>query len=322
MSSTSRRFDLTNYTLRTPLHSAIALCKDYDVCRVLIEKGADLHNRNVDGKTPLHTFSSHVSERILCCHGDLVDLVASDSRGMTIPHYLAWSSKISQETFKKYHTRAKFNLSTRDGERRSMLHFAAQRGNVAIIKYIVGSAENLGINHTDCRGRTALHYGAENKRARDTIMTLISFGADINAQDREGRSVLDYAGKLRNLAAVETCLQLQRPDRLRVANQLPVALEEVALPHNTQSTPLSIGNQKCVLGERRLGAPAGNRRRRLPSRLLACYDWITEGWKFHTQGFDHEHRMGLLRRHMMSLGAIKFIAITVALGIFLLLLRR
>lgn len=312
-------FFLLNKSLRTPLHCAIALCKNYDVSRVLLENGADLHNRNVDGKTPLHTFSSHVSEQILCCHGDLVDFFASDSRGMSIAHYLAWSSKTSQETFKKYHTRSNFNLSARDRERRSMLHFAAQRGNVAIIRYIVGAVENLGINHKDCRGRTVLHYGAENKRARDTIMTLISFGADINAQDHEGRSVLNYAEKVRNLAAVETCLQLQGPEGLRGADQFDMAMRDVSLPHNTQAVPLAVGDKECVLGEKLLLAAAENRCRRHPSRLLACYDWITEGWKLRTQRL--KNCIGLLRSHIICLGAIKFIVITVALWI-LLLLRR
>ena len=312
-------FVLLNKTLRTPLHCAIALCNDYDVARVLLENDADLHNRNGDGKTPLHTFSSHVSEQILCCHGDLVDFFARDSRGMSIAHYLAWSSKTSQKTFKKYHTRSNFNLSTRDRERRSMLHFAAQRGNVAIIRYIIGAVENLGINHKDCRGRTALHYGAESKRARDTIMTLIAFGADINAQDHEGRSVLNYAEKLRNLAAVETCLQLQGPDGSRGAGQFDMAKKDVSSPNNTQAVPLSVGEKECVLGEKLLSDPAENRRRRRPSRLFACFDWITEGWRLRTEGLNHY--ISLLCSHIMCLGAIKFIVITVALWI-LLLLRR
>ena len=200
-----------------------------------------------------------------------------------------------------------------------MLHFAAQRGNVAILRYIIGAVGNLGINHKDYRGRTALHYGAENKRARDTIMTLISFGADINAQDHEGRSVLNYAEKIRNLAAVETCFQLLGSDGLRGAGQFDMALGEVSLPHNSQATPLSAGNKECVLGERQL-VPAENRCRRLPSRLLGCYNWATEGWQLRTQGSSH--CMGLLRSHIMGLGAIKFVAMTVALWILLLLLRR
>ena len=311
---------LLNKTPRTPLHSSIALCKNYDVSRVLIENGADLHNRNVDGKTPLHTFTSPVSEQILCCHGELVDFFACDSRGMSIPHYLAWSSKTSQETFKKYHKRSNFNLSTRDGEQRSMLHFAAQRGNIAIIRYIVSSVGDLVINHADCRGRTALHYGVENKRARDTIMTLISFGADIKAQDHAGRSALDYAEKLRNLAAVETCFQLQGPGGLRMPGQIDMAVGQVSLPHNTQAKPLAVGDKESVLEGRQLLAPGEHRRRRPRSRFLACYDLITEGWKLRTQGLNS--CLGLLRSHIICLGAIKIIAITAALGISLLLLRR
>ena len=216
---------------RTPLHSAIAHSKTYDVSRVLLEHGGDLHNRNADGKTPLHTFPSQVSEHILRCQESLLDFSDCDHRGMSLLHYLAWSSKTSGNTFKKYHQHSNYDISAIDAEGRSMLHLAAQRGNVPVIDYIVCAAKDFDINHKDCRGRTALHYGVESRRACDTITALILHGADIWARDCHGRSALHHATKLGNLPAVEVLSAFDTADALRTADCFGSTLLNIAAYH-------------------------------------------------------------------------------------------
>lgn len=61
---------------RSPLHLAIALAKDYEITRILIDNGADISNRNTECKTPLHTFFSPTVDLVLRYHGDLFDLSA------------------------------------------------------------------------------------------------------------------------------------------------------------------------------------------------------------------------------------------------------
>ena len=224
-----------NAVNRTPLHSAISLSENYDVSRVLIENGGDLHNRNVDGKTPLHTFPSQVSEQILRCHGYLLDFSARDHRGMSLLHYLAWSSKTSIETFRIYHERSSLDVKTVDAEGRSILHLTAQRGNVPVVEYLSSAAKDLNINHSDCRGRTVLHYGVESKRAGQTITALVSHGADIWARDYHKRSALHHAAKMGNLPAVKALLAFGMADELRSADcfgmtPLKIAAHHKALP--------------------------------------------------------------------------------------------
>ena len=61
---------------------------------------------------------------------------------------------------------------------RSMLHLAAQRGNVPVIENILEAARDFYMNHNDSRGRTALHYVVKEKRAAETVTALVS-GATI-----------------------------------------------------------------------------------------------------------------------------------------------
>ena len=225
---------LLNAIYRTPLHLAIALSKNYNVSRTLIEHGGDLCNRNADGKTPLHTFTSQVSEQILRCHGDLLDVSARDHRGMSLLHYLAWSSKTSVETFRIYHERSSLDIKTVDAEGRSMLHLAAQRGNVPVVQYLSRAAKDFNINHSDCRGRTVLHYGVESKRAYHTITALISRGVNIWARDCHERSALHHAAKLGNLPAVKVLLACGMADELRVADCFGMKPLKIAAHHKAQ----------------------------------------------------------------------------------------
>ena len=173
---------------------------------MLIDSGADISNRNADQKTPLHTFFSEVLEQVLRCHGELFDFSAPDSRGMTPLHYLAWSSKTPRKTFERYHKGSGFDVRTVDEEGRSVLHFAAQRGNRCVIEYLFDAGVDLDVDVRDCQGKTALHYAMENKRACGTMEALISHGANTRAKDHQGRSALHVAAKLDNLAVVKALL--------------------------------------------------------------------------------------------------------------------
>ncbi|KAF7502385.1 hypothetical protein GJ744_005963 [Endocarpon pusillum] len=229
------RVNAMNNFGETPLHLAIALSNDYNISRVLVESGGDLHNRNADGKTPLHTFPSQVSEQILRCHGCLVDFSTRDHRGMSLLHYLAWSSKTSKETFRTYHERSGIDLRTVDVEGRSMLHLAAQRGNIPVIEYLLQGAKDFNINHRDSRGRTVSHYGVESKRAHDTLTTLISYGADIWARDCHGHLTLHHAAKLGNLPAVKALLAFGMVDELRVVDSFGNTPQKIAAHHQAHA---------------------------------------------------------------------------------------
>lgn len=178
----------------TPLHRSLELAKDYNISRILIENGSDLCNRNVDGETPLHTHFSSVVDRVLLTHAYLLDYSVRDDGGKTLLHHLAWSSRTSRETFERVSARSGRMNCIVDGEQRSVLHQAAQRGNVAVVEYILTNLD-LNINIKDKIGRTPLHYAIESSRAPETIELLVSNGADTSAQDHGGWSAFHVAAK-------------------------------------------------------------------------------------------------------------------------------
>ena len=213
---------LLSISQRTPLHTSVALAKDYNISRLLLDHGADLHNPNAEGKRPLHTFFGPVMQRILCCHSAYIDLSTPDYTGMTLLHYLAWSSKTSGEDFRKHHQRSRTSLCARNAEGQTILHLATQRGNLAIINYIAQTAKRFNelVNSKDFNGRTALHLATGNKRTADAITLLLSLGADIRGRDHDGRSALHHAAKIGRMQAVESLVAALEPD---LASELHVA---------------------------------------------------------------------------------------------------
>ena len=194
-----------NYMGSTPLHRSLELAKDYNISRILIENGADLCNRNVDGETPLHTHFSSVMEQVLLAHAYLLDYSVRDGRGKTLLHHLAWSSRTSRATFRRVSERSGRTNNVVDGEQRSVLHHAAQRGNIEIVDYILVRRDS-NINIKDKSGRTPLHYAIESSRSSAVIEILASNGADINAKDDGGWTALHLAAQRDKGAAVRALL--------------------------------------------------------------------------------------------------------------------
>ena len=82
----------------TPLHRAISLKKNYAIAKPLIQKGADVANVAVGNRTPLHTVCNKTMRRILTS-GGMVEDVGPDSDGISVLHFLAWSSQTTPEVF-------------------------------------------------------------------------------------------------------------------------------------------------------------------------------------------------------------------------------
>lgn len=199
----------------TPLHAALAEGRSQDISRLLIESGADIGNRNAEGKTPMHTFFNPVTASIIIRHPEsLHEAIARDHDGMTVVHYIAWSSKSGPEHLSRYHLDGQMSLFTEaDYGGRTALHFACQRGNVAILNYLFQLEIHMDIRRCDEMGRTAFHYAVQSKRT-EVIDLIFSHDADIRAVDLKGRTVLHHAAMRNNVAAVKRVLELGGNDDL------------------------------------------------------------------------------------------------------------
>ena len=88
-----------------------------DICRLLINKGAQLEARNSDGKTPLHRAAcgGHVEiVRLLCDHG--ADVEVQDDSGMRPLHDAAGRGQISVVKELIEERNAEINARSDDGD--------------------------------------------------------------------------------------------------------------------------------------------------------------------------------------------------------------
>ena len=190
----------------TPLHWAMARKGNYEVARLLIENGADLANNTVDKKTPLHTFFNDTVEKVLW-RDDWIEDTLPDSQGMSITHFLAWSSKSTPKLFERGVAHDSTDLWSVDGFGRTCLHLAASRGNVDLLGYLLEQASLTEVQRTDNEGRTALHYAVQSKRLK-TVDLLLASGGDLHAKDKSSQTVLHCAARWENLEAAKKVVAL------------------------------------------------------------------------------------------------------------------
>ena len=205
--------------------------RSHNIAGLLIQHGADFGNRNAEGKTPLHTFFNPVIASIIICYREaLSEALTCDNYGMTVVHYISWSSKSGPEHLSLYSLTGQMRfLEEADHEGRTALHFACQRGNVAILKYLFLHLEiGIEIRRHDKLGRTALHYAVQSKRT-EAIDLIFSRGADIRAVDAKGRTVLHHAAMRNNVAAFKRVLDLGGTDDLLTIDMY--GLNPAALAH-------------------------------------------------------------------------------------------
>ena len=186
----------------SPLHGAIARSDNYDVARTLIENGAELSSRAIDGKTPLHNIFNNTMSDVLM-RDDWLENMQPDSEAMSITHFLAWSSKSTVKILQRGHLYDDADLLSTDNLGRTCLHFAASRGNLAVLSYLVKQVSPEDLEKKDIRGRTPFHYAAESSRAAGVIDTLVGSGCNIYAVDDTGRTALHWAARWNNLKAIK-----------------------------------------------------------------------------------------------------------------------
>ena len=166
---------------------------------------------------------------------ELPDMSTCDHYGMTLLHYLAWSSKTSVKTFTSCHARSNLRLTTLDAQGRSSLHLAAQRGNVSLIEHLLNIESRFDLKQADWLGRTVLHYAVESKRAPETIRALAPYGPDFRAVDTSRRSALHYAARFGRLSTVKALLAHGMAEELRVADSFGFTPAQIAEDHDANA---------------------------------------------------------------------------------------
>ena len=191
----------------SPLHGAMARSDNYNVARILIDNGADLSSKAVDGKTPFHNIFNNTICHVLM-RDEWLENVLPDSEAMSITHFLAWSSKSTPEIFQRGHLYDDADMLSADSFGRTCLHFAASRGNLGVLSYLVRRVSSEDVEKKDIQGRTPFHYAAESSRAAGVIDTLVGRGCNVYAVDDTGRTALHWAARWNNFKAVKKLIAI------------------------------------------------------------------------------------------------------------------
>ena len=212
---------------------AIVHSSDYNISRLLIEKGGDINHSCVGGSGPLHTFYNDVVSRVLLCHSDYLEANTKDSLGRIPLHYLAWSSRSTPTDAKTYLSDTS-TLNARDDDDMTPLHYAARRGNIELVRYFLTLIPSHKLlDQVDRSGQTAFHHAAESRRAVGVLDALQNGGMDsmILWRDRQGRSVLHHAALHGNVDAVKRVLATTGGER------------ELEVKDNDGKTPFHVAHE-------------------------------------------------------------------------------
>jgi hypothetical protein len=157
----------------TCLHTA-AREGHLDICRLLIDKGAQMEAKNNMGYTPLHCAarSAHVDVcRLLIDKGAQID--ARDDFRYTPLHWAAAYRENHLDIVRLLCDRGA-DIEARNDRGCRPLHYAAKTGHISVVKVLI-DVRNAEINARDDDGKTALSR-ARNYHKAEIAAYLISLG--------------------------------------------------------------------------------------------------------------------------------------------------
>jgi len=255
--------------------------------------------RSISGATPLHTYFTPTMASILHHHYNSIDEEVQDAQGMTILHYIVWSSKSDVQVARRYieNSGGMTSLSVKDNKGRRPLHLAAQRGNVAMVAYILGleGVGSVDVCDKDVSGQTPIHYAAASKRVQ-VFDLLNAKGGSVRSKDFKGRTVLHHAISTGRLSTVKKVMELGGAADICTVDEnglspLDLArskgLTEILEFLEWEETSLRARHGTCIPGtgfestaSERIGCLGGQSRRQTPSSSrhkarrvkLACWD--------------------------------------------------
>ncbi|WCR53691.1 MAG: Phosphocholine transferase AnkX [Wolbachia endosymbiont of Ctenocephalides orientis wCori] len=218
--------------------------------RLMIERdGADVNATDSQGKTPLQFARSVEMADLLVNSGAVVD--AKDRGGFTPLHWAARNELLEVAEF-LIGKGADVNAEVGNGTGDHLLHFAARKGLLAVIELLI--KHNADINVQDKQEKTPLHLAMQNDKkdiveillnhdkinviikdkdgltplrwAKDVgiVVSLIEKGANVNAKDNDGNTLLHLAAKDGHTAVVELLIGKGVDITANNSNEMPLNL--------------------------------------------------------------------------------------------------
>ena len=199
----------------TPLMAALR-AGSIDSARMLIERGADAHAQDSDGRTPMTiaiTYNPHAISLLLASGVDINEQTRFGTPLLTAARYqwldpestVRWVSGVfyTSDHIKEEYNAVRILLekgadpNTRDSEgRNALMVMSLEKRSENAVELIAETLINAGcdINSADNKGRTPLMYAAIFDRP-GVVKVLLKRSPNINAKDHDGLSALDWAIK-------------------------------------------------------------------------------------------------------------------------------
>jgi len=193
---------LLNTEHDTPLHIATGFGA-YKIARVLLNKGANVDSRDVNGLTPLHQASQQDQSAIISLLSSAgADVNATSNEGASPLFYAANLGKIASI---EVLIDCGANVNQTRMPQFTALHAASRNGSLPIVQHLLGHGASVRIHSYE--GYSALLYASEAGHT-DIVYQLVGRGANINEKHPDGRSVLHVAIMQDHLEIVRLLLQL------------------------------------------------------------------------------------------------------------------
>lgn len=176
---------------RTALH--VASRGDYIEIADILSKYANLNSVDHFYRTPAH---------LAAMHGRLLSLKklqvlqanfnCTDKDGNSLLHLASW---YNQEACVEHLVNAE-NANVQNYQADTPLHLAANYNSIAVLAYLLSKKHSikLDVNASNKYGSTPLHHAAYMGHT-EVIDLLFRYGADVNKQDDDGRSVCEITIK-------------------------------------------------------------------------------------------------------------------------------
>jgi ankyrin repeat protein len=177
---------------RSVLHSAVERGHE-KVVKLLLERGANVDAEDKDGKSVLHsavvTGCSVIIEQVLRHCPDVNNKSNRSALNVAVRGYRQWYGKIVENLLQYGYT-----VNPEDVNNCELLHAAVEKGYLKIVEDLLkcGVDVNMLYKPTYGTGYMPLHV-ATRSHQEEVAKLLITYGADVNAQDETGKTPVFYA---------------------------------------------------------------------------------------------------------------------------------
>lgn len=181
---------------KTPVLLIISGDSQYKIYETLVKHGADVTHKDMYGDTVFHVGTmANVSEEILALLKNAGALVNERNKQGVTPLSLAVENHNKPHVL--FYMRNKADIHAEDMDGNSPLTKALADPSIDMLKLLVTKDNVL---QADTQGNTPLHVAIKRDAQLDYIKYLVSVGADVNARNHNGDSVL-YLTVLKNRKA-------------------------------------------------------------------------------------------------------------------------